>query len=448
LGIIADKWRALFSGTQWLLIERILRITLNQLLAGFVSMAYLSKADIGILGYVHTFILLAQPLTGIGIDNIVIRELARPDAERDKIIATGFYIKLVGSIIVYAFIVISFLWLQQDNPYITQLMALVGVSVILSSSHILQYFFQAVRRFKEMSIVNMAANIVTSLLRLFFVLNNYALMWIGLSIVAEFLVCAVGYFYAYNKLGYRFPYLHFDLALAKKYIQQGYPLVLSGWSFLVFQRIDQVFIERMLTHEDLGDYNFIVKIAETVNFFSTQIMMAFTTHLIIAKSERNDKRYQTLGRQFYGAMLFAGFGAMIALQIIYPPFVIWFKSGKFANTIWLFELYAVSILFTFLMVAFSRMTIIEELEKYNSLHITIGAVLNIIFNLWWIPKYGLMGAVGATLISYGYAGVLGGFVTKKTRPIAKLTYLSFFFYIKEFFIHLRKKMTSSPKNNI
>lgn len=440
MGIILNKWRALFSGTQWLLIERILRITLNQLLAGFVSMAYLSKADIGILGYVHTFVLLAQPLTGLGIDNIVIRELAKPNCERDKIIATGFYIKLIGSIVAYAFIILSFLWLQKDNPYLIQLMALVGISILFSASYILQYFFQAVRHFKEMSLANIAGNVTSSFLRLFFVLNNYSLMWIGWSIVAEFLVCAVGYFYAYKKLNYHFPYQSFDKKIAKKYIKQGYPLVLSGWSFLVFQRIDQVFIERMLTHEDLGDYNFIVKIAETVNFFSTQIMIAFTTHLITAKSQENTKNYQTLSRQFYGAMFFTGLGAMLALQIIYPPFVLWFKAGKFANTIWLFELYAISILFTFLMIAFSRITIIEELEKYNSLHISTGAILNIVFNLWWIPIYGLYGAVAATLVSYGYAGIIGGFITKKTRPIAQLVYLSFFFYIKEFFIHLNRKI--------
>ena len=71
--------------------------------------------------------------------------------------------------------------------------------------------------------------------------------------------------------------------------------------------------------------------------------------------------------------------------------------------------------FVSLGVVSSKWLITENLERY-SLYITLfGAILNIVFNLYLIPIYGIRGAAIATLISYGTASYLSLAIFKKTR---------------------------------
>ena len=57
----------------------------------------------------------------------------------------------------------------------------------------------------------------------------------------------------------------------------------------------------------------------------------------------------------------------------------------------------------------------ENLEKFASIRLVIGAVLNIILNLYFITVYGLLGAAYATLISYSISGYFVNLLFSKTR---------------------------------
>jgi len=65
--------------------------------------------------------------------------------------------------------------------------------------------------------------------------------------------------------------------------------------------------------------------------------------------------------------------------------------------------------------ASSKWLVAENLERYSFYRTTLGAVLNVIFNLWLIPILGITGAALATLISYCIAAYLSLLFFKKTR---------------------------------
>jgi O-antigen/teichoic acid export membrane protein len=61
------------------------------------------------------------------------------------------------------------------------------------------------------------------------------------------------------------------------------------------------------------------------------------------------------------------------------------------------------LLFVALGVASSQYLIIEGLTQVSLQRTAIGAVVNVVLNVLWIPDYGAIGAAWATLISYGIA---------------------------------------------
>ena len=72
-------------------------------------------------------------------------------------------------------------------------------------------------------------------------------------------------------------------------------------------------------------------------------------------------------------------------------------------------------IFVFLGVASGRWFIIENLQRFTLINTSIGAILNVGLNLIFIPKFGLIGAAYATLISYGIAAYLMNSIWKVSR---------------------------------
>ena len=58
----------------------------------------------------------------------------------------------------------------------------------------------------------------------------------------------------------------------------------------------------------------------------------------------------------------------------------------------------------------------ENLEKFSSIRLIIGAIINVILNLILIDTIGLLGAAYATLVSYSISGYFVNALFKKTRP--------------------------------
>jgi Na+-driven multidrug efflux pump len=78
----------------------------------------------------------------------------------------------------------------------------------------------------------------------------------------------------------------------------------------------------------------------------------------------------------------------------------------------------------------SKWLIMEHLLKYSLVTQASGAILNIILNLFLIPKFQGVGAAYATLVSYAAASYFALFLSKDTRPMAYVMTRSFYFPLR------------------
>ena len=58
-----------------------------------------------------------------------------------------------------------------------------------------------------------------------------------------------------------------------------------------------------------------------------------------------------------------------------------------------------------------------ELQKKIFLFTSIGAVANIVLNLWLVPKWGAVGSAWATVLSYSVFGVIVQLIVRSTRQV-------------------------------
>ena len=100
------------KNTYWLMLDQIVRMVL-----GFVTLTviarYYGPDGFGKLNYAIAFVSLFSVLSTLGLEKILVREFIIENKLLSKYIATGFYIKLFGGIVL--FIVTTFFTKLIDN---------------------------------------------------------------------------------------------------------------------------------------------------------------------------------------------------------------------------------------------------------------------------------------------------------------------------------------------
>lgn len=74
-------------------------------------------------------------------------------------------------------------------------------------------------------------------------------------------------------------------------------------------------------------------------------------------------------------------------------------------------------IFVFLGVASGRWFLIEGLQRYSFYRTLFGAAVNVGLNLILIPKFGVIGAAWATVVSQACASMFFNVFNSKTRPV-------------------------------
>jgi O-antigen/teichoic acid export membrane protein len=211
----------------------------------------------------------------------------------------------------------------------------------------------------------------------------------------------------------------FDLAYAKNLLKNAWPLIITGISVAVYMKIDQVMLKNMVDANAVGNYSVAVTVSELWYFIPVTIASSVFPSIIKSKNfgtERYHRRMQYL----YDVL------TIVALVIALPmtflsEFVISFLFGsEFSEASGVLAIYIWAGVFVFLGVVRSSWLINENYQSYGMFFTVLGAVSNVMINIWLIPIYGITGAAVATLISYMISAWLTGVIFQKTRIAFKM----------------------------
>jgi len=217
--------------------------------------------------------------------------------------------------------------------------------------------------------------------------------------------------YLYQKLG-NF-YQHFDLHVAKEMLQDSWPLILSALAVALYMRIDQVMIKQMLGDKEVGLYSAAVRLTEVWYFIPVLITSSLFPAIVTAK-KANESLYYSRLQKLYDLM------ALVAITLAIPTTFLsgWVITLLYGNAFTAAgSVLAINVwagLLVFLGVVNARFILVEGMNKIM-LYMTVSCItLNVIFNLIFIPKYGIIGASIATLLSQCF-GLLFNAIYQPTR---------------------------------
>ena len=391
----------IIENTGWLFIDKILRMGIGVVVGVWIA-RYLGPDQFGSFNFALSFVALFGTFASLGLDGIVIRELVREPHRKNEILSSTFLLKLTGGCIAFLVSVLAIFILRPSESQTLWLVGIIAAGMIFQSFDVIDLWFQSKVRSKYTVIVKNIAFVVFTLVKIYLIITKAKLIAFALSVLAETILGAVGLALFYWKQKTLGDIWTPRIATARRLLFDSWPLMLSSLAIMVYVKIDQVMLGVMVGNSSVGIYSSAVKISEVWYFVPMAIISSFGPSIMLLKQQNENSYYNKL-QNIFNMMALLAF--IVALPISFlSNFIItnlYGASYKDASIILTIHVWAG--LFVFQGVARSLWILAEGFTKI-SLYTTIsGAVLNIVLNLFLIPRHGALGAAIATVVSYCFS---------------------------------------------
>ena len=405
-------FRKYFANTSWLLGERILRMVVS-LFVGIYVARYLGPERFGLLSYTLSFVFLFSSLASFGLDDILVRELVQNPEKRKDLLGSVFWLKVCGALVMGTAIALVLKYKVEDQQTYWMI-ALITFGFLFQATNVVDFYFQSQVQSKFAVRAQVIQLILTSLFKIYLVWNQAELIWFAFALMLDQAVVAVLFLLVYHwKIGW-FPFFSFRWKQAKKLMRDAWPIIFAGMVVSFYMRIDQVMLKEMLDAKAVGVYAAAVKLCEAWYFLPTALIASIFPAVIKAKIKSKtlyDKRVQNL----YDLMVWSSIAVALPTTLLADWVILILYGTDFQEAADVLRIYIWAGVFVTLGIASSKWLIAENLQRYLFFRTILGALLNVGFNLWLIPIYGIKGAAIATLVAQGTVGFLSLSFFKKTR---------------------------------
>ena len=407
----------------WLFFDKVCRLGVG-LCVGIWVARYLGPEKFGSWNYAIAIVAILSALATLGLDQILVKNLIEHKQSEDELMGSAFFLRFSGSILA---ILISclYVYLSNNNDLLLLMTLITGINLVFQCFDIIDLKLQSELKSRISVIVKNSAFIIASILKLIVIIEKGSLIMFVIISLVELVLGATGLIvtYGYDKV----KKWRLNLIFAMKLLTDGWPLILSGIIILLYMRLDQVMIGRMLSATSVGLYSVSVRFSELWYFIPSVFVNSFFPKLIQIKND--SAAYNKLCLNLLKILFVISFSIAIIVNLIAGNLISFLYGHSYLVSAFALKISIWTAIFVFWGVAAGNMLVIENLNKHNLYKSIAGLAINIILNLVLIPQMGINGAAIATLISQFFASYLYYLFPEKTRHIFFLQTKSILFFV-------------------
>lgn len=403
--------------------QRVLTLFVALLVSVWTA-RHLGPEQFGLLSFAYNLAILFAALSPLGLTRILERDMVSKSAEMKSIISTAFILIILGA--TTAYIALAFVVeLRGYDAVAKRLILILGVIAFLQVNTIFVSYFLSRVKAKPLAISNVIALSISNIVKILFILNDAPLAYFAFGFVLDWLLLLPILLLALRKSEVLPRIRYFSFTTARYLIGQSWPYIFTGLLITLYMRIDTVMIKEILGDNSAGQYSAAARLSEGVYFLPLTIIASLYPAIVNAK-KNNSKIYEARLKNLYSLMFYLAVFIAFFTSFIAPYAVNILYGENYNKTADVLVIHIWAAVFVFLGVCSGRWLLTENLQVISIANTAIGAIINIILNLIFIPKYGINGAAWASIISYAVSGYLCFALWGNTRRNFILMTQSFF----------------------
>lgn len=298
---------------------------------------------------------------------------------------------------------------------------------IFQAFDIIDLWFQSKVQSKYTVLAKNTAFIITTLLKVTLIMIQAPLIAFAWVVLAEMGLGAVGLAISYKIKGYSLKLWRWSFPVVKTLLKNSWPLVFSDLAAIIYTKIDQIMLGEMIDSNAVGIYSAAVRISEVWYFIPRTITSSVSPSIYAAKETDETLYYKRIKKLLRLLVMLSIFIAVL-ITLFSKQIITMLFGYDYIAAVPVLSIHAWASLFVFLRVGTATWFNAEGLNNFVLRRNLVGAILNVILNLLFIPIYAELGAAVATLISYGFAEFFSDAFNAKTRKIFRIQIKSLFFF--------------------
>jgi len=356
---------------------------------------YLGAEGFGILSFALAFTAIFGVFTDIGLQQLMIREIARDRALAQKYLGNIAVLKIFLVIITFGLIALTINLL--DYPWqTTKVVYLVALSVVFNAFSMMFYgMFRAHERMEFAALGRVLSSVLTLSGALYAISQDFSVVAFA-SVYCIVSAIALAYSFTVSVWKFSIPRIEIDLRFWKESLKHAWPFGLTAVFATVYYWIDSVMLSLMKGDELVGWYNAAYRLIFVLQFIPLAYFGAVFPVMSRFYVSSNEFLRFTYERSFKYLLILAlpiGAGTtLLANKIILLIFGI-----EYFHSIVALQILVWSTVLLFVTAPF--FVLFDSLNKQIVVTWVTGscALLNVVLNLVLIPKYGVTGASIATV---------------------------------------------------
>lgn len=413
LQVSSNKQR-IAKNVYWALIGKIVNV-LSSLLVGIFVARYLGPAQYGLMNYVISYVSIFSVLANFGMDNIEVRELAKNEYSRETLLGTAFRLKILFATLTMAIIAATVSCFNADT-YTRAMIIVYSFSMIFNSFNVIRNYFTSIVLNEYVVKSEILRYLVGASIKIVLLLVHASLTWFIISNVVDVMLVASGYLYSYKHKAGSFSTWNFNKKVAIYLMKQSFPLLLSGTAIIIYQRIDQVMISKMIDNASVGYFSTAGKFVELIVFLPVVIAQTISPILIQTK-QQSIEEYQKKSQIFINVTVWTSILLSVAVSLC-SYFLIRYSFGlEYIAAVPVLQIMAFKAVAMGLSSTGGQLIIIEGIQKFVFVRNIIGCIVCFCLNLILIPKYGIIGSAYVTIITVFTSGFLSNLLIPSYRHI-------------------------------
>ena len=361
------------------------------------------------MNYVISFVTIFSIFAAFGLDNVEIRELAKGKKEK-TILGTSFALRILSSLFAF-FIIVLILFLKDIDYSTSTLIMIYSLSVFLSSFNCIRNFFTAKLQNKYIVLTEILRCSIGAVFKICLLLINAPLIWFIIALTFDFVLVASGYTYSYKKKISKCFNWTFDFNTAKYLLKEGFPLLLSGAAVIIYQRIDQIIINDLLSAEAVGYFSAAAKFSEFI-LFVPLIMSQTMSPVLVKTRESNKSNFKIYSQLFCDLIVWVSIGLAIIMSLLSTIIITYTYGSEYLPAITVLQIMSFKTIGMSLSNVSGQLIIIENKQRLAVLRNIVGCIFCVLGNYLLIPKYGIEGSAIATIITV----IMSGFIANYFIP--------------------------------
>lgn len=383
--------------------EKAFRLILSLVWVAYFS-RYLGPEEFGVYSYIFAIITMVSTFPLFGMENVMIKAFVN---NRYDLIKSAICLRVVfsffGAVLVF---LICFFSDIKSYALISLFSLLIFLSLLVE---LIKNFYQSKERSNKYVFIDNVALIFSLLIKFILLKNEYISypLFISLDFIIPFLFIS-SYFFRTSK----FEMVRIDFKSIISLAKSSFPFFISTLMVVIYSKIDQVMIKELIGFKDLGYYSAALRISSSWWVVPTTITLSLFPVLI---RKHNENNHLNVAAMYFSVCSYITLFLSFSVYLLADFLVNLIFGYEYINAVNVVQLHCFVGCLAALGVARSKWLVINNLQKWLPLFIFSGLLTNVILNFFLINKFGVNGAVYATIAAQITVLLIVPFMIKDTR---------------------------------